>query len=345
MESRTNTERCFGGLNCDIGHMSLYDECFKGAQYLYTIKGGPGTGKSCMMKEIAQAAIERKQKVCMIHCGSDADSLDGIYLPERRVGILDGTFPHVWEPQLPGIDGEILNIGQFWRNGKLQGEQATLRQLSAAKKKGYESVYRYFYAMRELRVEVRALLDATLDEVKLDRAARHAIDTIRGEGETSVRQMHAIGMNGDRYLSLSDEWSIIGVCDEFDGGYRYLQALHEHAKQKGIACIISYHPIYHDELQMIAFPGSGLVYTVSPELSAKRNIHMRRFHDREVYSRNRRMCRELIGMTQMLREKAILRFGDIRNIHFQIEGIYTAAMDFDAMEKFRHRVRNAVLER
>lgn len=325
--------------------MSLYNECFKGAQYLYTIKGGPGTGKSCLMKEIAQAASERGQKVRLIHCGSDADSLDGIYFPERRIGILDGTSPHTWEPQLPGIDGEILNIGQFLRNGRLQEERTALRQLSAEKKHGYESVYRYFSSMRELRVEMRALLDATLDDAKLDKAARHAIDAIRGEGEASVRQIRAIGMHGDRYLPLSDDWSVIGVCDEFEGGYRYLQALHDRAKQKGIACIFSYHPIYHDELQMLAFPDSSLIYTASLELSAKRNIHMRRFHDREAYSRYRRTCRDLIGITQVLREKAIRRFANIRNIHFQIEGIYTAAMDFDAMEKFRHRVCAAVLER
>ena len=36
------------------------------------------------------------------YCSSDFDSLDAIVIEELKVALMDGTAPHVMEPEIPG---------------------------------------------------------------------------------------------------------------------------------------------------------------------------------------------------------------------------------------------------
>ena len=63
--------------------------------------GAPGTGKSVLVKKVAEAAAERGYRADMIHCILDPQSIDMVFIPQLSVIIVDGTPPHVIEPQSP----------------------------------------------------------------------------------------------------------------------------------------------------------------------------------------------------------------------------------------------------
>ena len=50
----------------------------------------------------------------LVHCSSDSDSLDGVIFPTLKIGIVDGTEPHVIEPKAPGAIEEYVNLGDAW---------------------------------------------------------------------------------------------------------------------------------------------------------------------------------------------------------------------------------------
>ena len=86
----------FLGANTPVGFVSRFDQladCNDNWRSL-VIKGGPGSGKSTMMKKIAEHYGKLYDDVEMIHCSSDADSLDGVIVPELKTSIADGTPPH-----------------------------------------------------------------------------------------------------------------------------------------------------------------------------------------------------------------------------------------------------------
>lgn len=85
----------FSGGNTASGFVSYYDYIFRDLDRLYIIKGAPGTGKSKLMRDIANEAGNRNYKIEYYHCSSDPDSLDGIIIRDISVGVLDGTAPHV----------------------------------------------------------------------------------------------------------------------------------------------------------------------------------------------------------------------------------------------------------
>lgn len=86
----------FLGANSAEGFVSLYDELIDESQAsaVYILKGGPGCGKSTLMKKVGEEMEKGGYYVEYILCSGDPDSLDGILIPEKAVAIMDGTAPH-----------------------------------------------------------------------------------------------------------------------------------------------------------------------------------------------------------------------------------------------------------
>ena len=90
----------FLGANAPTGFYSLYDHLLppEEARAIYILKGGPGCGKSTLMRKIGAWAEESGLETEYIICSGDPDSLDAVVLPQSGVAIVDGTAPHVVVP-------------------------------------------------------------------------------------------------------------------------------------------------------------------------------------------------------------------------------------------------------
>lgn len=104
---------CYLGANTRNGFYSLYADFPPENAFLHVIKGGPGTGKSSLMKAIVKAAEERGLAAEQVFCSGDPDSLDGVYIPALGQAWADGTAPHVLEPKLLGVTGDYLNLSEY----------------------------------------------------------------------------------------------------------------------------------------------------------------------------------------------------------------------------------------
>ena len=85
----------------------------KRKQRIFTIKGGPGTGKSSFMKKLVNISIIRVTDIEYHHCSSDNNSIDGVLIKQLNVALFDGTAPHIIDPINPGIIDEIIHLGDF----------------------------------------------------------------------------------------------------------------------------------------------------------------------------------------------------------------------------------------
>ena len=87
---------CFLGANSPEGFVSRYDTLFSDPRIreLLILKGGPGCGKSTLMRRVSETAQGLGLKAWEILCSSDPDSLDGLILPEAGLAMVDGTAPH-----------------------------------------------------------------------------------------------------------------------------------------------------------------------------------------------------------------------------------------------------------
>lgn len=145
MENNITQERkYFGAANGYSGFRSNFKSIFNPdtLDKLFIIKGGPGTGKSTLMRRIKEN-FKESADVITILCSSDPDSLDGLLISKDgiTVGIADGTSPHTLDAEYPGAVEEIVNLGDGFDFGKLRARKQDILSLSQSKKMHYKSAY------------------------------------------------------------------------------------------------------------------------------------------------------------------------------------------------------------
>lgn len=87
----------FPGGNTSQGFYSFYQYIISQdtARRKICIKGGPGTGKSTLMKKVGEFFNLKGYDIEYHHCSSDNNSLDGVVIKGLNIAIVDGTAPHV----------------------------------------------------------------------------------------------------------------------------------------------------------------------------------------------------------------------------------------------------------
>ncbi len=154
----------FPGGNTSQGFYSFYQYILgqREAEHIVCIKGGPGTGKSSLMKGISKHFLERGEDVDYFWCSSDPDSLDGILLKDRKIVILDGTSPHIVDPVNPGAVDSILNLGDYWDGAALKKYKAYIMQSNKTIKQWFGCAYNYLKAGSFLRKTLTEIYNSTV---------------------------------------------------------------------------------------------------------------------------------------------------------------------------------------
>ena len=120
---KNGIKKYFAAANGFYGFRSYFGTVFDRKEFdrVYILKGGPGTGKSTIMKRILAAFEENGFDCEIILCSSDPSSLDGVIIKtnETKVAILDGTAPHEEDTRYPGAIDEIINLGEAWNEKTL----------------------------------------------------------------------------------------------------------------------------------------------------------------------------------------------------------------------------------
>lgn len=81
--------------NTSSGFVSYGDDFLKDAERVYILKGGPGCGKSTFIKRIGNELLGEGFSVDFVNSPSDANSIDGIFIHDIGVAIVNGTAPGV----------------------------------------------------------------------------------------------------------------------------------------------------------------------------------------------------------------------------------------------------------
>jgi hypothetical protein len=140
----------FPGGNTSRGFYSFYryilgqDE----ARRIMCIKGGPGTGKSSLMKKVGKYFNEKGYDIEYHHCSSDNNSLDGVVIKGLNVALLDGTSPHVVDPINPGAVDEVLNMGDCWNEEGFKKYRHNILDINKKVGKTFKRAYRFFGASK-----------------------------------------------------------------------------------------------------------------------------------------------------------------------------------------------------
>lgn len=136
-------ERYFLGNNSGYGFFNLYENELKTKKKVVLLKGGPGTGKSSLLKKIAKKAKALGLDYELWFCSGDPQSLDGVLVKERDVAVVDATSPHASGVDVPVVKDVIFDLANGLDEGKLIGLRDEIEKRIKIKKQCFMRAYQH----------------------------------------------------------------------------------------------------------------------------------------------------------------------------------------------------------
>ena len=336
----------FAASNSADGFKSYFNEIFAVADLLYIIKGGPGTGKSSFMKKCADMAETIGNTVEYYYCSSDPESIDGVLIisEKKKIGIVDGTAPHVWEPLLAGATEEIINLGSFWDGKLLRKQKNEIESLTRKKSASFKRAYKYLRSCGNLRAVTDALIEQAIDIPKLRAAAKRLAvllsDGQKGDLSCSPAIQNGISMNGrakfDSFEQNADKLYFVGEL--YGVGGLFLDCLYEELVKISVSMRVSYDPVTPKHIDGIFVEDSATAVVLSKEPESaddgEKLINPKRFIILERFREVRGELRYAKKLYDGCLDGALHALSGAKVYHFLLEDIYKNAMDFVALDEY-----------
>lgn len=339
-----STQTFFLGGSSPDGFRSRFGELIADSDYFtYIIKGGPGTGKSSLIKRVAAAFPDEDAELYL--CSSDPSSADAVILKKRRIILVDGTSPHVFEPIYPGATQEIINLGEFWDTSMLKRHKDEIISATADYLQHHIRCRRCIAAAASVLCDTANTASAALDRAKLDgftaRLAKKLLPAKKCEGKLSFKQRCAITPLGVKTF-IPQKCSIYYVNDGYFYGTDYfLRRLADKASEAGYTAEISlssisendlYEHLYLPELK-IAFISVNCINRISADNQSGK-INFSRFYNRDMLLSRRQRVKFSCNAASDLIEEAVKSLNSAKAAHDILEGYYINAVDFEKVTAF-----------
>ncbi len=336
----------FLGAYTPAGFHSLYHELIppKEAETVYILKGGPGCGKSTLMRRVARRAEELGEPCIYALCSADPDSLDGLILPRRRVALVDGTAPHVIEPVYHTVVERYVDLGGCCRREGLLPLREEIISATDGYKTHYKRAFRCLEAAGQLRRDSRELL--VTDGVR-EKCARKAAGIIRREipahgpekGAVTHRFLSAVTGQGRMLLwdtAKTQARRVYHLEDRYGLAHEVLSPILAAATAAGWDAVACPDPMDPERLAHLIFPSLSLAFVSTDDKQAPEGRPYRRLRlDTMAEAERLRLIRPRLRFSHKvaaaLEEEAASALAEAKAEHDGLEALYHPHVDFAAV--------------
>lgn len=355
-----------GGNTCQ-GFYSLYSALIKkGSNRTYIFKGGPGTGKSTIIKKIGNALYNEGYNVEFYYCSSDSNSLDGLAVPDLGTVILDGTTPHVIEPEVPGARDEIINLGAYWNEEVLRPYMREIENLQNIISDSFNLTYRYlkeakltyenwqFYHYRCLnKLQAAQNTVKLLDEIFEGIPAGNALSKEQHLFASAITPEGPVNKYSSVLQNISNLYLLMG--DPGTGKSTMLQKMYHKAQEKGLT-IEAYHCGFSPErLDALVLPEINLavVKNTYPHIfSLSRTQYLEKISNYDLSTcLDKEKLKSFEPDIEDARErfwhligKAVRSIKNSKRNHDLLERYYVRAQNFDKLNKLADDILQKILK-
>ncbi|WP_043930159.1 PRK06851 family protein [Bacillus sp. EB01] len=350
----------FAGGNTARGFHSLYDSNLQGLEKLFILKGGPGTGKSSLMRAIGREWTDRGFDIELLHCSSDNQSIDGVIIPALKIGIVDGTHPHVIEPSAPGAIEEYINLGEAWNSSALKQHKEKILNLNKNIGEAFKTAYSTFKDALEIHDEWELIYIQSMDFQKADELTGKLIDQffgkIRLNKSSDVRHRFlgaatpagAVDFVPNLTEDVQKRYFIKGRPGS--GKSTMLKKLAKGAEDRGIDVEIYHCGFDPHSLDMVVFREIGIAIFDStapheyfPSRDGDEIIDMYELliapATDEIFAGR---IESISGRYKAKMKEATSHLARAKELHDELEAIYIPAMDFKKVDAIRDKVAGQI---
>lgn len=319
------------------GYISLLPNMMPSWRRAFILLGGPGTGKSTMIKTIGLELLDRGNDIDFLRSVRDPDSMAGFILPHKGITMLDAMEISPLRWRAPGVVEKFVDFSTFCEESKLEKQRLVITEIEDR--------------LQGLQLSLEEELTAELGSLIKNRSNKSHIEKqdfswiLNNSAHLKVKREHTgpwpLAENALRLLqkSVVNPYFLHGLTTEgwlnlapyfladFDQirleGEETLDALDwvlREAQQLGQLIEIVLHPLNPDEVIGIVFPERHLaIWQGNPENLEDQGLD-RSFSDK---------LKETLVSWQTNRS--------------QLKGIYMDAINFDQLDTCRETVLNQIL--
>ena len=332
----------FLGANSNIDFVSYFKQLQEqsDSMQLLILKGGPGSGKSSLMKRVLKYSLDHNHEVEIIPCASDPSSIDAFIDKTADFAMMDGTSPHTEDPSLPGANHHILYTGALWDTSYLRQKSSKIKSLSGRIGDYHKGAASYIKAASSLLYENLCYSKKYIKKSDISHFAEKICASFpKGSyGNESLRLLSAVSVGEIKYFKetlplLAD--SIFVIEDEFGGAADFLiKSIKHTAQHLGIQVISCPCSIMPEKTDHIIIPDAKIAVVTQNRFLPIDFGEKKSAEKLYLQMPDRVLLEERPKDAQKLLEKACSLVKEAKLLHDDLEDIYKNAMDFSGMDGF-----------
>lgn len=358
----------FSGGNTSVGFFSFFQYIMgKNAMRIFILKGGPGVGKSTLMRKIGEAMLEKGYDIEYFHCSSDPDSLDGIAVPEVGIAMMDGTAPHTMDPKAPGAVDEIVNLGEYLNEDIVVANKANIQEVSQRMSKTFSITYSLLKEGRVAYDEWSGYIAESMDQGKVNEVTQELRERIFAQAipnygkPAKARHLFASGITPKGLVNytntlLENDMDIYCIHGAPGTGVQdVIGRIANTADDLGIDTERFHCPFIPEKLDFLLIPSlkAAVVNTTQPAhrdvgkiegLQIKGEYNLSTFIRQDYLARYMPEIKDASDRYASLLDKAITHLKKAKALHDDLENYYVPAMDFEGINKKQEEILDRVLQ-
>lgn len=337
----------FLGGNTYRGFHSFYNYIInkETANRVLCLKGGPGTGKSHLMKKVGAHFLDKGYSVEYHHCSSDSNSLDGVVVPDLKIALLDGTSPHMIDPIYPGAVDEIVNLGIALNNDALSLNKKDLINIYKEISTNFQRAYKFLAAAKPIHEDWSKLNSKALDYSKFITICESLKE------EVFIKQKSGFGDERHLFASAFTPTGIITFTEDLVSEYtntfilkggpgfsksKILKELGSLAQKKGYFVEYLHDPFNPDRIEHILIPEISTSIVTENEISKSsfkgKTYNIEDFCNSSVLLSNKSEIDYDKNHFEELTNKALFLISEAHRIHDDLESHYIKTLDFTILD-------------
>ncbi|MBU5438345.1 hypothetical protein KQI42_10010 [Tissierella sp. MSJ-40] len=344
--------RMFPGGNTANGFYSFHDNIMGlDREKLYILKGMPGGGKSSLMKEIGERMLKEGFTIEYHHCPSDPESVDGIVIKELKIGIVDGTFPHVIDPTYPGLTDKLVDLGQFIDSNILENYKKDIFEAKRNNKFAYRKAFNYFKSAKSIYEEIVETNKLIVDFKEINKISKTILEKIFSEEGTpyhngfNERHLFATAYTPEGYIDYAN-YILEGVSKVYyisgeigTGKSTFMERVIEEAKIRDYHLEIYHNSLIPEKIESVLIEEIDTIVTSNENAANFTNNKV----DFNKYIHEDKINSEDYKIFNLLVEKGIKSLEGAKNNHSILEISYKPSVNYDGVTEIKEKILEEIL--